>query len=1222
MLSEKVEKIIFEIMKNLHGSGYLSPKSITYVAETLQDMDIDFNYKELEDTFNNYLKIIELGVKEEKEHVNKDAGNVEYNISMFNKGFSNAGAAASGEASAGAGCSESCIYEEEKGTLLEAGGFSYLKGRKLSQTAFVSKLFSAPIFNQLFLDNNLNETEVINKGLQGMDPVIPENENASLPKPAFSIKGNAWSQKPADLVGKTHDDTHHIFGFKNGVLSDRVFTTLLPHDVHTKLHNILRLKLKDAFLSGNQEIENVVKTCNYNLKKISKKSGTIYDNAAGLELRQLEYSLRDAAIKIKRTPGFLQKVFDCQGQALLTILSEAPDLIMTADEDNFLKIKAKVAGNDELVECDILPFVLINSREGINNAANLFKITKTDGWYLDHIDKNDMTFVCAILKYTNSDGEQKTKILKSAQEINNVISGNTLLESILTEDVTPSRDLRLLTPQDLKNIIKNNLLYNLKNIDAVSSYEQGLDLINALKKQIPNSHRIGNWQDSFEAEKKLTSDIDTIVNAYVKKYLSNNPVDVYLDSKYNLNYNNGANQIKVNAKDVALRDEDDNEYGFAPAIPENNDYDLTAFINAIANGKITQTNKSCPIFLDVDGKNVKGIFFTDTGILFVNEGCNIDSITTIDFTKADQETKDIIFKNNCDAIKRMWTNNKYELVGLETVIWEPSVNLTYNLFYHCHAHTYKNIFSTASTTLPSMLFKTSGLKEIIIPEHIKRIGEECFAYCYLLEKVVIPAGVSLSQNVFANTKSCNVYFESSANSVDSISATKWGKSQVKKRFYDQNIADLSGYEYLTESINNEKLNESIENSSGVVSISDEDTETFIYYVTDIDAVKAMFKGIEERNPLLLNWFNYAIINKNYLDLQIVMLDGRLFLLNYRDSDGNGIPAIYTQDKKMIFNTEETFVNNTDRNLVNNLSMKLSKVYREYMNTATTLPPGINAANYTGSFYNNRFVKRCFKVTSDVMDLNANTMIYEILPGASAQSDAMSYMTKYSNVDRLNAVDQVNALLSLIKNDDITNFNSAHINLLDLGKDQFVDNMFNTKLSQEVLSELERLNLEESDFNSIVNDPKLNSRLYNIILNAYQRTVAQVFITKARNTLISNLKKAGLDIDPDKLEVGIKLDLLEKNYISGKDTDLDAFFYSLDNYVKDKKDKGESIPQKIYTKDLGSGCPNILSRYSSGTRNLLQGIITDAVSDLKKKEFKPGFWSKEFNDNLLQNLKKI
>ena len=104
---DQLDKQVYDIMKELHNNGYLSPKSLTYVAETLADMDIIFDYDELEELFNKHLDEIALGLDENKEeekvHVNKNAGNPEFNMKMFNKGFANAEAAPAGEAAA---CSE------------------------------------------------------------------------------------------------------------------------------------------------------------------------------------------------------------------------------------------------------------------------------------------------------------------------------------------------------------------------------------------------------------------------------------------------------------------------------------------------------------------------------------------------------------------------------------------------------------------------------------------------------------------------------------------------------------------------------------------------------------------------------------------------------------------------------------------------------------------------------------------------------------------------------------------------------------------------------------------------------------------------------------------------------------------------------------------------------------------------------------------------------------
>lgn len=1284
MLSEKVEKIIFEIMKNLHESGYLSPKSITYVAETLQDMGIDFDYNELEDLFDRYLDIIALGMteKKEKEHVNKDAGDVEFNISMFNKGFAGTGAQASGSGEASVGCAEGQEhpYLSNSDTLLE-GGFNYLldqeRSRKISARDIISKLFSEKIFSELFWDSNLNSKEVINAGDHyPVKTVDIDKENQSMPKPGFSIISNPWSSK----VDETHDDTHHIYFFHQGGMSE--FKAQIPHDVHTKLHNNLRTTFKNMFFDDSEQGKintDLLKQLNHNIVIIKQKydqdkEAVVYTNKTGLILREFEWYLREFAIRNKNLPSIRERVMTIEAEELVDAIKTSGSTpvfnSLSKNGEDLLKIKDR---NGNLY--DFIPFVVLNDYNlgKANTPANLFKATKTNGWTVQlPLTRDDDRFVvCALVKIS----PDNVILLKNINEINN-FDANAYKPEEKTEDLHLFEDDEIivdkaeedkkekpltLSSSDLRNILFNNFIYYVKRFGhrpydgnklisssyGDSSSENGI--INSIWNRLDQDGKaLGqSYGDSWEKDRQFNAKCSRVISEWVDYFLDNYgnySITILNPSKYHLDSQNGNILIRIPLSDVKFRDEDASKDLIADStlnLDANNQF--TYILSTVINKKLTDPNKFTDLLLDIDGKPVVGIYIEDNKLKSTPQA-DFSRIYCINIENAEKDphTLELISRSGMDIFSTHYSR----MTGLQKIIWSKKLNpCRYGLFRSCPAEVYENVFSSPLfTAVGGQEFSYSNIKEAILAPYTKNIGSEAFYGCHRLQSVFIPKGTYINQQAFGNCGSVTVYFESSKQNVKA--APKWGRTGVKSVKYDSSYAEASGDEVIVLESFNDRLVEEFEQDGNLIYLLGTDSSNAACYLLDVETLDKKFPFIKNNNSELYFCMEKAIKEKRYLDNQIIIIGSDVYALRHRPEFGqwdwsiSHLESVKEDGKKKAVFKQWLVLNAFSDNLLNAFADIYSNnfVAEEGKLKPIQNLPGIDATD-SGDTESSGYRGSFLYSAKDIWGL-----VYEKqkIDEANIPDDLYIYFTLDSLVKSFRWFpygmrDTIGIDFATIKTaaqmSDRSSFIYSDISLGSFGSEKdFVEKISGLKLSKECVDLLAEKGLSESDFNSIISDPGLNIEIYGIAYNAYQKTIIDVFKQKVKNDIYDVFKKYDLDLDLDRKIIGIKLVDFCSAVMVGETSSLaKARFMDIisswilklqaDNDADYKKHRvfyADSPLTEIWDEDSAL----IGDRCSQFGYRVIGKAISEAANQLKNKVYSPSYWSSSFNKNLEKNLKTL
>ena len=838
-------KLIYKIMFNLHESGYLSPKSLTYVAETLGDMDIDFDYDELESIFNKYLDKIALGLEEAKKkkkdriHINKNAGDVPYNIGMFNKGFANAGPAASGSEACGM-----CESIYSKSELLEGSATTYLKkGGAVTSDTLLRKVLSTDLFPILVLDDSLNKPTVINKGGHGnsrVNPAVEEDSSKVFPKPGFSIYSNAWSQKDPSV--NTHNVTHHVFGYKASNSGDakglQKITVPLPIDWHTLLHNNIFKSLKKTIkntTSQNKSYSDIYSDYRDGIDDIRAgiQQNCVYDNQTGLFLRELEYALRELGLWMQSSSALSLARLQACSEQLAELVGQSPAVVLNQNNSSLLKVRTK-SGK----EFKALPIILATDASlddsdtaAFRSTADKWKLIETNGTYLTRASfkANDIDVnLLEILVLINDVKEAKDSdilVIKNDIQWKNFIQDieETKVEEteeeqkdIVTESLNEDVEDELgedyyVTPVLISQVLENDIYDALRDKGTETGY-------NGIRGKMPGSYfidstsfaeldnlfkKIGKY---LEKNNPYTSRVTELnFKKLVKKEIRDFLHDFFNKHNYQIFLNRESKaieQLERYPSSVAIPKED--VIIFDPKAKKEYEVDdkeanmtIPRILTAIDRGKLASVSEVCPMFLDSSGNPVRGISINDAGELLIANSSRPEDVVLLDIRKCSDTYIKQTYMNarlgGRSNYRRIFSKAWASFNNLNKVIWDKRIDLTDSLFSSCPAEDYENIFASKKTSLPSNLFKSSRIKKIIIPQFVTSIGTQCFAFCKNLQSIYIPKGCFLNENVFdtSGLRVTTVYYEGGPHD-NCLTAKRWGKSKIYKLVTDCNEDDIKG----------------------------------------------------------------------------------------------------------------------------------------------------------------------------------------------------------------------------------------------------------------------------------------------------------------------------------------------------------------------------------------------------------------------------------------------
>lgn len=1211
---DQLDKQVYDIMKELHNNGYLSPKSLTYVAETLTDMDINFDYDELKDLFDKHLDEIALGLDENKEeekvHVNKNAGNPEFNMKMFNKGFANAEAAsAAGE---GAGCSE-CLYSGDvKEELLEGAGANYLKGWKLSPKELAQKLFSEKLVDQLLIKDDLSGSPVVkNMGLNGMDPIVAANENQSLPKPGFALYGNKGGGGKAP-EGKV---THHIFGFSNGSWSE--LSVYLSLQKHTSLHDKIFDNLKSQ-LQSSQVITKIIDAHNKRVNKIKKSRKTVYDDTSGYFWRDYEYTLREAAIAIQESKEFNlpQIMFNMRSRELIGITQETSFGLLDAANKGYLKIK--IDGKDY----NCLP--IINTQDAadkVNSTYNKQKLLITNGQYLIGVKPTNDVF---LLLLVNIDGKLQTLRI---DEVIDILENN---KEPIEEDLSTSKIISYATIKKL--LFRDIMNYTIQkpaslDIFRLASGVPGTDFIRPILKSIPDNVILDRFKNPQMFENELKKKIYSFIDLFIRRH----KYSIYLDNIkqypdiYDDNYNTA---FEFSPRDITLKDEFGNLYKVDLGTDGNKPTTLASLLSAIENDKVIKLIDGWKIFFNSNGDVISGIQFDEKSGLLINPDTPLAEITEVDFNKVTpHEFKILQSKKN--AIISLWV----KLSNLKIVRWNPQLELSYGQFSYCRATDYYNILSRTAVNnmnaIPRNCFKGSNLKRLyltndiynVIPSFIKRFGEQSFSYTHDYS-LYLPKGIILEKDAFDGCSTVDLHYAGSRTDKN-LSEYKWGKSKIRKFIpdssYDINmkikwvkleekleLGKLPESYYITEAF--KKINDAY-----YVLYADENKKesTYIFATDTYQQLKGLIekliaksglkKGVKDTYLNELSWLDnysgsatsYKTLTRMYENLESPFDINLLYKSNGKDS----------LNLYLVFPMSGYLVNVLDKyDIVEKLeyyiadNFDLAQFY--YIDFPNEL---INSYQHSST---DAFI---FKVNNQLNDANIKSTQDMLKPAAEVDYDKLynSYTKQLGNTS-VNFKRKEFLALLLDKKSTYIDFieNDILDNILDLDEQSVANKLATVTLDQPTIDALNNSGYSEDDYKNMLADiPDPGDKLYplyNITMNAYYKAIFDNVLIKARKELEDRLLNAGITIDYKNKKFLISY----KAYI-----DMFARNFGSNNYKLKDINKDSGAIDNYWDKDKFPGV---------FTENIFERII----KEIKKVEYSQNLWASSFLPYLRDNLKNI